>query len=139
MQKFTNCIVPDGGYPTQDGYLRVLNKPRKLGGKLTMLHRLEWEKQKGSIPEGFEVDHMCKNRCCQNVNHMQLLNKSEHKSKDNAKRFLLRQLNVLRYINENRGLTLKQIAASTDETVNYVANVLRQYTEMRDYVVYYSD
>lgn len=87
MPRYTNCIVPDGGYPTQDGYIRVLTKLRRLGGLLKMRHRLEWEKVHGTIQEGYEIDHMCKNRACCNIKHLQCLSKSAHKSKDNSERY----------------------------------------------------
>lgn len=134
MRKFTDCIVCCGGYPTEDGYIRVLDKPRKQGGKLKMLHRLEWEKVNGTIPDGHEVDHRCKNRKCQNVNHLQILTKSQHKSKDNAQRYLERQVKVLRFAESNQGLTLKGLSEQLGLSVSYLANVFRQYPGARGFV-----
>jgi predicted XRE-type DNA-binding protein len=122
------CIVPDGGYPTQDGYLRVLTKPRKLGGKLKMLHRIEWEKTHGPIPDGFEVNHKCKNRGCSNTNHMELLTKSEHKSKDNALRYKDRAERVFVHHMKNPDLTQKQLADLFGVTQSAVTKIIRRYT-----------
>lgn len=135
---FTDCIVPEGGYPTHDGYLRVLTKQRKYGGKLKMLHRLEWEKVHGPIPEGFEVDHKCKNRKCQNVNHLQLLTRSEHKTKDNSMRYLERQLEVLKFADNFPGLTPKEIAGHLGVSYDYVTNVFRQYPKARHLVSFHN-
>lgn len=132
MPVFTNCIVPDGGYLTADGYLRVLTKPRKEGGKLKMLHRLEWEKVHGPIPEGQEVDHKCKNRKCQNVNHLQILNRSEHKTKDNAQRYLLRVLDVLKYLSENPTEPQSKVAKKFGITQSAVSNIISRYPEVVD-------
>lgn len=41
----------------------------------------------GEIPEGYEVDHKCKNRACFNTDHLQLLPASAHRTKDNTGRY----------------------------------------------------
>jgi hypothetical protein len=87
MQIYTDCWEPSGGYPTDDGYKRVLTHPRSKGGKLKMWHRLVWEIVNGDIPEGHEINHLCKNRKCCNIDHLEMLTRSEHKSKDNAERY----------------------------------------------------
>lgn len=85
--KYTNCWVPKGGYPTQDDYLRVLTHSRRLGGKLKMWHRLVWEIVYGEIPEGYEVNHLCKVRQCCNPTHLEVLTSSAHRTKDNTGRY----------------------------------------------------
>jgi len=134
MQTFTNCLVPEGGYPTQDGYLRVLDKPRKVGGRLTMLHRLEWEKIKGQIPPGFEVDHLCKNRACQNINHLQLLKSSTHKSKDNSERYLVRNIEILSWVKLNPGHKPKDVAKTLGVTRSKVEKLSRDYPHIRQHL-----
>lgn len=134
MPLFTSCIIPDGGYPTQDGYLRVLTKPRREGGKLKMLHRIEWEKIRGPIPSGYEVDHRCKNRQCQNVGHMQLLSKSDHRTKDNGHRYLEDVVKHLRWIQDNPGLKPKEVAKELDITRSKVESLSRTYPEIRPYI-----
>ncbi len=91
------CIDPPKGYNTKDGYVRVLDKPRGQGGRLFMRHRVAWEEVHGAIPEGYEIDHMCKNRRCCNVEHLQMLTRSEHRAKDNAERYLPRFLRFKNY------------------------------------------
>ncbi|UNI77164.1 HNH endonuclease [Klebsiella phage KpnP_VR7901] len=51
-----------------------------------MYHRYVYETEIGAIPDGYEVDHMCRNRACQNPQHLQLLPISEHKAKTNRER-----------------------------------------------------
>ena len=110
MVSATDCIVPDGGYPTEDGYLRVLNKPRAQGGRLVMLHRLEYEKVVGLIPDGYEVNHKCKTRMCCNINHLELLSRSEHKSKDNSQRDRQREARIVAHYLKNPELTQQSLA-----------------------------
>lgn len=81
------CIDPGFGYENGDGYVRVWDVPKPEGGRLVMRHRWFWETFVSEIPNGFEVDHLCKNRRCCNLNHLQILPASTHRSKDNALRY----------------------------------------------------
>jgi len=101
MQKFTDCIEPNYGHINQDGYVRVMNKHRTEGGKLKMKHRLAWEEECGPIPEGYEINHLCKNRKCYNLDHLECLTISEHRSKDNAIRYKDRTDKIITYSLEN--------------------------------------
>jgi len=87
MLIYTDCWVPKGGYPTQDGYQRVLTQQRRLGGKLKMWHRLVWEIVNGEIPKGYEINHLCKTRKCCNIAHLECITRSSHRAKDNTQRY----------------------------------------------------
>lgn len=65
-----------------------------------MRHRWFWELHNGVIPEGYEVDHKCKNRRCFNVDHLQILTAAEHRSKDNAERYKKDYLGFCEYADE---------------------------------------
>lgn len=81
------CLDPGFGYENGDGYVRVLDKPKPSGGKLVMRHRWFWELLVGDIPEGNEVNHLCKNRRCCNVNHLECIPTKDHRVKDNGERY----------------------------------------------------
>lgn len=104
------CIVPDDGHRNQDGYIRVLDKPRKDGGKLKMLHRIEWEKAHGPVPKGHNINHTCKNRECANVNHMEVLTLSEHASKDNGMRYKEREDRIVAHTMLNPAMSRQELA-----------------------------
>ena len=81
------CLDAGFGYENGDGYVRILDKPRQHGGRLVMRHRWFFEVAFGPIPKGYEINHLCKNRRCCNVNHLEQLLTTEHRSKDNAERY----------------------------------------------------
>lgn len=41
-------------------------------------HIFAWQLDHGAIPEGFELDHLCRNRSCVNVNHMEIVTHFEN-------------------------------------------------------------
>lgn len=88
MPIFTDeCLDPGFGYENKDGYVRIWCKPKKAA-PLVMRHRWFWELQKGPIPEGYEINHLCKNRRCCNVNHLECIDGSLHAQKSNKERYL---------------------------------------------------
>lgn len=78
----SGCIISTSHKLNPDGYLR-----KRIDNKLVMYHRHVWEQHNGPIPEGYEVDHKCRNRACCNIDHLQLLGISEHKVKTNKERY----------------------------------------------------
>lgn len=56
---------------TQDGYGTFFN-----GKKTQRAHRFSYEYYNGDIPEGLEIDHICRNRGCVNPNHLEVVTRS---------------------------------------------------------------
>jgi len=61
----SGCLVwvgaLDGG-----GYGRI-----HFDGKARKAHRISYELSRGEIPSGLEIDHLCRNRCCINPDHLE--------------------------------------------------------------------
>jgi hypothetical protein len=47
-------------------------------GRLTYAHRIAYERERGPIPEGLEIDHVCEQRACVNVSHLEAVTKREN-------------------------------------------------------------
>ena len=67
-----DCIIAKGEI-TRLGYIRLWNKGNRI-----LAHRYEYEKVHGAIQEGFEIDHICRNRACCNVNHLRAVNHTKN-------------------------------------------------------------
>ena len=60
-----DCIEFTGA-KSPTGYGIVRHK-----GKNLYVHRVAYESKVGKIPEGLQIDHLCRNRACVNVCHME--------------------------------------------------------------------
>ena len=48
----------------------------KYRGKFA--HRVSWEQSNGPIPEGLQIDHLCRTRCCVNPDHLEPVTQREN-------------------------------------------------------------
>jgi hypothetical protein len=61
------------GCTTRVGYGRVWVRDR-----LTTAHRFAYERWVGPISEGLQVDHLCRQRCCVNPEHLEAVTAREN-------------------------------------------------------------
>ncbi len=58
---------------TPDGYGRFFGK-----GVFVYAHRFAWEALVGPIPDGFHIDHLCRNHSCVNPDHLEPVTNAEN-------------------------------------------------------------
>jgi hypothetical protein len=76
----TDCIDFQGDISPK-GYGRVYVRCSGYGAKdhrKRYAHRVAWERERGPIPDEMTIHHVCENRRCVNVDHMELLTRREH-------------------------------------------------------------
>ena len=77
----SGCMVWDGRM-NQHGYAVIAisrNHAAEVGFPRTIsVHRLAWELANGPIPEGMEIDHLCRNHACINVDHLEVVTHAEN-------------------------------------------------------------
>lgn len=71
VSKSETCWVWTGS--TVTGYGTI-----KVNGVSLRAHRLSFEMANGEIPEGFFVDHVCRNRACVNPDHLRLATQKQN-------------------------------------------------------------
>lgn len=47
-------------------------------GKLRSIHKIVWEHFNGPVPEGLELDHLCRNLICANTDHLEPITHQEN-------------------------------------------------------------
>jgi HNH endonuclease len=73
------CLIPRQK-PKPTGYVQVEWKLwNESKCSIRFLHRLAWEKWNGKkMPEGMQIDHLCRNRACMNPNHLEAVSPREN-------------------------------------------------------------
>jgi hypothetical protein len=59
------CLLWTGS-STRCGYGHI-----SVRGRLFVVHRVAYELARGAVPEGLQLDHLCRNRGCCNVDHLE--------------------------------------------------------------------
>lgn len=62
--------------PTPYGYIRV--RGLREDKRMRALHVITWESIHGPVPEGLELDHLCRLRWCANPNHLEPVTRREN-------------------------------------------------------------
>lgn len=73
----SGCVLWTGS-TDKNGYGQILDKPRKQGGRLVMVHRVAYELWVGPIPEGLVIDHRCRVTSCCNPYHLEPVTQLEN-------------------------------------------------------------
>lgn len=76
-----DCLIWQGRVNPSCGYGQ-----RTVKGKVVYAHRHAWEQVHGPIPDEMTVDHLCEQKLCINVEHMELCSRG-----DNVKRYYERR------------------------------------------------
>ena len=69
----TGCLVWQGLLGLTGGYGRI-----SVANRDVYVHRAAWELERGPVPEGFELDHLCRNRACVNLDHLEIVTRREN-------------------------------------------------------------
>lgn len=67
------CIRDHRKPDSSTGYARA-----RIGYELVYLHRYYWELRNGPIPDGYQIDHLCRNRWCINLKHLEAVTQEEN-------------------------------------------------------------
>jgi hypothetical protein len=67
----TGCMEAKPGYRNLSGYMQM-----KVGGVTKQIHRQMYLAHGFTIPDGHDLDHLCRNRACVNPMHLEPVTRS---------------------------------------------------------------
>lgn len=71
------CVLWVGG-KTQGGYGMFSAPGKRADTRKVMAHRWAYERAGGMIPDGYDIDHLCRNRACVNPEHLEPVTRQEN-------------------------------------------------------------
>lgn len=77
LEQVGDCWVYTG-LKTYNGYGQI-----NVGG-FRRAHRYAWSELRGPIPEGLDLDHLCKNRACCNPDHLEVVTTAVNNARANG-------------------------------------------------------
>ena len=70
--------LPDGCWLWKARVNKVGYSTFKVNGKEVYGHRWAYEHYKGKIPDGFQIDHLCREKRCVNPDHLEAVTQREN-------------------------------------------------------------
>jgi hypothetical protein len=81
VQQGDGCWIWAGSKDSK-GYGQISSGGRQ--GRRVLAHRLSYTIAKGQIPEGLDLDHLCRNPACVNPDHLEPVTRGENTRRGNA-------------------------------------------------------
>lgn len=116
-----DCIISKGEV-TRLGYVRLWNKGNRI-----LAHRKVYEDAYGKVPEGFEIDHICRNRGCSNLSHLRIVTHTENMRNSSQTKLTLDKAKKILELKRS-GVNTPDIAKMFDVTVQCVWLIIKKKT-----------
>lgn len=82
-------------------------KSFRVAGRSTsmMAHKFYWQLENGLVPDGYELDHKCRNRICVNPAHLEVVTHRENVRRGKLQKLTTDQVAAIRreYVRRRRG------------------------------------
>lgn len=121
----TGCWVWARG-PGPSGY-----GVKSVNGKRVRAHRHYYEQAKGPIPDGLQIDHLCRNPACVNPEHLEAVTQAQNTRRGAASKLTWGQVCDIRRRSSEGGVTQQQLADEYGVTQGTVWHIIvgKKWTE----------
>lgn len=94
-----------------------------VDGVKVYAHRYFYEQKYGLLPEGYEVDHLCRNRACANPEHMETVTHAENTQRGSCAKLTPEDILTIRAAVE-RGAAQKAVASQFNIHSSHVSRII---------------
>lgn len=91
-----------------------------------LAHRLFYEKHKGKIPEGMEIDHLCRVRNCVNPKHLEAVTSTENNRRKRTTVLTMIEARKIRNLYASKKYKQKEIGAIYGIGQKHVSDVIHR-------------
>jgi hypothetical protein len=93
------------------------------GAHKVLAHRLVWVRHRGPIPDGMQLDHLCRNTGCVNPDHLELVTNAENTRRGAKVKLTSEQLVAIRDLLADGSLSQREIASRVGVKRSMVADI----------------
>lgn len=91
---------------TAKGYGLVYDSVR---GRMNFAHRVSYERERGALPDGMELDHLCRVRSCVNVEHLECVTRTTNVRRSQRTKLTLADATAVRWAAMTTTLTTREL------------------------------
>ena len=111
------------GSLTNDGYGICSYK-----GKNKVAHRLIYELINGKVPDGLQLDHLCRNRKCVNPDHLEIVTCKENVRRGRVAKLTLEQVESIRDLFSIDGVLRKELSYMFNTSYSNIVRIINKET-----------
>lgn len=94
-----------------------------LGDTTVYAHRHFFEQKYGLLPEGYQVDHLCRNRACVNPEHMEAVTNSQNSQRGSNAKLTPEDVQTIRKM-AGKGILQRPIASQFGIAQTHVSRIV---------------
>ena len=102
--------------------------------KARSAHTAHWEFRKGKVPDGFVLDHLCRNRSCINIDHLEIVTPAENTRRGVLTRLTEHEVREIRTLYKSGNFLQSELAEKYGICGAYVSQICSYY-RWRDVIV----